>query len=150
MSFFYTTRFFGWNFLPPKVRDFENNKFATMQRKWHLTITLSRHHYNILKIHYNSTDISPAYYCLSFAVTFTQETLQNMDSKFKLWQKTVCLVQEFTQALNILHNCWSRWSWHFACLHYTQTVRARELKFWENVHPQPRVTCQVSSIRCQV
>ena len=31
-----------------------------------------------------------------------------------------------------------------------QTVRARELKFWENVHTPPCVTCQVSCIMCHV
>ena len=34
--------------------------------------------------------------------------------------------------------------------YYTQTVKARELKFWENDHPPPSVTCHVSSVRCQV
>ena len=34
--------------------------------------------------------------------------------------------------------------------HYNQTVIARELKCWENVHPPPRVTCQVSGVMCQV
>ena len=34
--------------------------------------------------------------------------------------------------------------------HYTQTLRARELNFWENVHLQQRVTCQVSQFECQV
>ena len=34
--------------------------------------------------------------------------------------------------------------------HYTQTLRARELNFWENVHLQQRVTCQVSQVKCQV
>ena len=34
--------------------------------------------------------------------------------------------------------------------HYTQAVKARELKFWENVHPPPCVTCQVSSVRCHM
>ena len=33
-------------------------------------------------------------------------------------------------------------------LHYTRTVRARELKFCENVLPPPRVTCQLSRVRC--
>ena len=32
----------------------------------------------------------------------------------------------------------------------SQTVRARELKLWENVHPPPHVTCQVSGVRCRV
>ena len=32
----------------------------------------------------------------------------------------------------------------------SQTVRAGELKFWENVHPQPCVTCHVSCVRCHV
>ena len=30
---------------------------------------------------------------------------------------------------------------------FTQTVRARKLKFRENVHPPPRVACQVSGVR---
>ena len=34
--------------------------------------------------------------------------------------------------------------------HYTQTLWARELKFWENVHPRPRVTCQLSGVTCHV
>ena len=33
---------------------------------------------------------------------------------------------------------------------YTQTARARELKFWENGHPPPRVTCHLSGVRCHV
>ena len=33
---------------------------------------------------------------------------------------------------------------------YTQTVRATELIFWDNVHPPPFVTRQVSGVRCQV
>ena len=28
----------------------------------------------------------------------------------------------------------------------SQTIRARELKFWENIHPSPRVTCHVSRV----
>ena len=36
--------------------------------------------------------------------------------------------------------------------HKSQTVRARELKFWENVGPHhvSHVTCHVSYVRCQV
>ena len=34
--------------------------------------------------------------------------------------------------------------------HKSQTVRARKLKCWENVHPPPCVTFQVSRVRCQV
>ena len=34
--------------------------------------------------------------------------------------------------------------------HYTQTVRARKRKFWENIHPPLCVTCQVSGVTCQV
>ena len=34
--------------------------------------------------------------------------------------------------------------------HYNQTVRARELKFWENVHQKSHVRCHVSSVTCQV
>ena len=34
---------------------------------------------------------------------------------------------------------------------YTQSVRARELKFWKkSVHSPPHVTCHVSCVRCQV
>ena len=29
-------------------------------------------------------------------------------------------------------------------------MRARELKFWDNVHPPPHVRSQVSDVRCQV
>ena len=34
--------------------------------------------------------------------------------------------------------------------HKSQTVRARELKFGENVHPSPCVTCQMSRVTCLV
>ena len=34
--------------------------------------------------------------------------------------------------------------------HYTQTVRARGLKFWQNVLPPPRVTCHVSGVMCHM
>ena len=34
--------------------------------------------------------------------------------------------------------------------HNSQTVRARELKFWENVHPTPCVMCHVSCVMCHV
>ena len=34
--------------------------------------------------------------------------------------------------------------------HYNQTVRARELTFWENVHPPLFVTCQMSIVRCHI
>ena len=34
--------------------------------------------------------------------------------------------------------------------HYTQTVTARELKFWENVHPSRHVRCLVSRVRYNV
>ena len=34
--------------------------------------------------------------------------------------------------------------------HYTQTVRARELTCWENVHPPPRVTWHMSCVMCHV
>ena len=32
----------------------------------------------------------------------------------------------------------------------SQTIRAGELKFWENVYPPPCVTCHLSYVRCQV
>ena len=34
--------------------------------------------------------------------------------------------------------------------HKSQTIRARELKFWENVHPPQHVTCHVSRVTCHV
>ena len=34
--------------------------------------------------------------------------------------------------------------------HKSQTVRARELKFWENVHPPKRVTCHMSRVTFHV
>ena len=34
--------------------------------------------------------------------------------------------------------------------HYTQTVRARGLTFFENVHPPPSVTCQLSCDTCHM
>ena len=32
----------------------------------------------------------------------------------------------------------------------SQTERAGELKFWENVHPPPCVTCHISHVRCHM
>ena len=32
----------------------------------------------------------------------------------------------------------------------SQTVRAREPEFWENVHPLPRVTCHMSRVTCHL
>ena len=40
----------------------------------------------------------------------------------------------------------SKYSQH----HESQTVRARELKFWENVHHVWSVTCHVSRVTCHV
>ena len=34
--------------------------------------------------------------------------------------------------------------------HKSQTVRARELKFWKNVHPLKHFTCQMSSVTCHM
>ena len=34
--------------------------------------------------------------------------------------------------------------------HYTQSIRAKELKFWENFHHVSHVRCQVSGVRCLV
>ena len=52
----------------------------------------------------------------------------------------------------LLIHSYSRWSFHSEssrhCL--SQTIRAVELKFWENVHPPPCVTCHVSHVTCHV
>ena len=37
---------------------------------------------------------------------------------------------------------------HVTC--NSQTVRARELKFWEKFHLLPHVTCQVSHVKCNL
>ena len=34
--------------------------------------------------------------------------------------------------------------------HKSQTIRARELTFWENVYPPPHVTCHMSHVTCHV
>ena len=34
--------------------------------------------------------------------------------------------------------------------HKSQTVRARDLPFWEFVHPPPCVTCHMSHVKCHV
>ena len=59
-----------------------------------------------------------------------------------------------------LTSCYSlriRWLIHPSKHHYTQTVRARELMFWENIHRVSHVRChvscvtgQVSGVRCQL
>ena len=51
---------------------------------------------------------------------------------------------------------WLIYSWHFfskpSYYHYTQTMRARMLKFWENYcpHHASHVRCHVSGVICQV
>ena len=90
--------------------------FIQCSLKWHNTITLSQNHYNILKKYTNISTEMLQTYCLAFPVIFTQETLKNMDHKLNFCQNTVYLVEKFTQALNILHDRWSRWAWYFACL----------------------------------
>ena len=42
--------------------------------------------------------------------------------------------------------CVSCVTWH----HFSQTVRARNLKFWDNVQLPLFATCQVSCVRCQL
>ena len=62
----------------------------------------------------------------------------------------------------LLHTAWP-WSiwfiqsvshWSFSSkaskYHKLQTVRSRELKFWENVHPLKLVTCHISHVTCHV
>ena len=44
----------------------------------------------------------------------------------------------------------SAFSTKFSKHQKSQNVRARKLKFWENVRPKPYVTCQVLYVRCQV
>ena len=53
------------------------------------------------------------------------------------------VLQSASSLIDFSHSAFSsRSSWY----HKSQTVRARELKFWENVHPpnMSRVTCHVS------
>ena len=44
------------------------------------------------------------------------------------------------------------WSFSFksSTHYYTQTVRARKLKFWKNVHLTPHVTCHMSHFMCHM
>ena len=46
----------------------------------------------------------------------------------------------------------SHWSFSSKSLkcHKSLTIRARELKLWENVHPPQHVTCDVSHVTCHV
>ena len=53
---------------------------------------------------------------------------------------------------SLLIHSFIKWSFSSKSLRYheSQTIRARELKLWENVSPSPCVTCHVSCVRCQV
>ena len=55
-------------------------------------------------------------------------------------RKSLCLIFEYLIQSVILFLKASK-------LQYTQTVRAREQRFWENVHPPPCVTCHLSPVR---
>ena len=44
----------------------------------------------------------------------------------------------------------SRWLFCSKSSRHCPSQTAGELKFWENVHPPPCVTCHVSNARCQV
>ena len=46
----------------------------------------------------------------------------------------------------------SEWSFCSECSSHcpSQTVRAGELTFWENVHPPPCVTCHMSHVMCHM
>ena len=60
------------------------------------------------------------------------------DSVFEgLFYKLLCslLFQQFFSSQSSKH-CFS------------QTVRAKELTFWDNVHPPPCVTCHMSCVKC--
>ena len=58
-------------------------------------------------------------------------------------QPPLWLIHSFIESLSYLSSKSSR---H----HKSQTVRAKNLTFWEYVHPPPCVTCQMSGTRCQV
>ena len=54
---------------------------------------------------------------------------------------------------NSLINDWvNKWSFSSQSSRHpkSQTIRARELKFWENVHPPPCVTCYMSHVTCHM
>ena len=55
-------------------------------------------------------------------------------------------------ACSFVINWLSHWSFSSRSSkhHKNQTVRARKLKFWENVHPTPYVICHLSNVTYQV
>ena len=50
----------------------------------------------------------------------------------------------------LIHSFRGPFSSKFSTYHYPQTVRAKEMKFWENVHTTPSVTCDVSQFICHM
>ena len=71
----------------------------------------------------------------------------------KFWQTNKhCEASAVLQTPSSLIQSVSPWafssqsSWY----HKSQTTKARELKFWEIVHPPQHVTCHVSCVTCQV
>ena len=94
----------------------------------------------------NSAEILQTYYCLAFPVTFTQEILQNMEHKLSLWQNTVCSVLKFTQALNILHDRWPQWLWHFACLHTIAQNVLDSTQFFDYCTQKRKISCSCPNL----
>ena len=82
-------------------------------------------------------------------------------ASIRIGQEMWCLpLQDFlrTRGLFNKHLCYllmNSFSWWSHCFrsskhHNFQTVRAREVIFWENVHPEPYVTCHLSPVTCHL
>ena len=85
-------------------------------------------------------------YCVNQTFTalgiFTLEMLNRPGVAEAVLQTPLSLIDSFTQS-GILFSKSSKY-------HKSQTIKARELKFWENVHPWQHVTFHVSHVTCHM
>ena len=93
MLFLTQPDFWAENVNHKKCVIFDNTKFATTQRKWQNTISLSQNHYNIPKIHKffnrNTLNIQLPWISHNF---YLKKHCKIWAIKLNLWQNTVCLV----------------------------------------------------------
>ena len=86
-------------------------------------------------------------FCYNLSLKFLSSFEIWILSLFRFWVQSIFnrfgVAGAVLQSPPSLINSLSRWPFSFkpSKHHYTQTVRARELKFWENVHPP--TTCQL-------
>ena len=83
-----------------------------------------------------------------FGWNLPKTTIKNISSEavVKTWDACSCIAPHApcccTRILFWKPSFWKEWPGGDG-LFYTQTMRARELKFWNSMHPPPWVTCQM-------